>query len=91
MGSHDDPRPRGPSYDAETLATYFRPMDESLYDHPVAGSALRQLASSDAHIIAAVADVDRSQIRRALAKLPAERLKVATGIAKGLRAFRRVI
>lgn len=79
----------GPSYDQKTLDAYFQPMDAALFQHPVAGSALRRLAEADADIIAAVADVDRSQIRRALERSPAERLQAARAIAESLRGFRR--
>jgi hypothetical protein len=59
-----------PSYDEATLAQYFMPVAEALYDDPVVGETLRRLAADDLDIIAAVADVDRSLVREALARNP---------------------
>ena len=55
-----------PSYDDETLKAYFHPFSDALYDDPIVGPVLRRLAVEDPDIIAAVADVDRSQIRDAM-------------------------
>jgi hypothetical protein len=49
-----------------------------------------QLAVDDPDLIAAVADVDRSQIRDNLRRSPAERLQAAFSMAEALRGFRRV-
>ena len=66
-----------PSYDDETLAAYFYPMHPSLFEDPVRGAELRRLAVEDPDIIAAVADVDRTQVRDFLAKPPWQRLSEA--------------
>jgi hypothetical protein len=75
-----------PSYDDETLAGYFQPMSPELFDDPVVGPTLRRLAVEDPDIIAAVADVDRSQIRDAMQRTFEERLTFAVeswiGIAR---------
>jgi hypothetical protein len=69
-----------PSDDYETLAAYFYPLDPSLFEDPVCGAELRRLAVEDPDIIAAVADIDRTQIRDFLAKSPWERLDDALGL-----------
>ena len=78
-----------PSYDDETLAAYFMPLDGALFEDPIVGPVLDRLLREDPDIIAAVADVDRSQIRDALARTPGERLRVAFGRASTLRSVRR--
>jgi hypothetical protein len=78
-----------PSYDEATLAQYFMPMSEDLFDDPVAGPALRRLAADDPDLIAAVADVDRSQIRDCARQSPIERLRSASRRWNGLMRFRR--
>jgi hypothetical protein len=79
-----------PSYDEETLAAYFMPLDEAHRDHPVVGPVIERLAREDPDIIAAVADVDRSQIRDALERTPDERLRIAFGRAATLQSLTRV-
>jgi len=79
-----------PSYDDETLAAYFYPMQPSLFDDPVCGAELRRLAVEDPDIIAAVADVDRSQVRDFLAKSPWQRFDDAFGLFEMMTGFRRV-
>lgn len=79
-----------PSYDDETLAAYFYPMHPSLFDDPVAGPELRRLAVEDPDIIAAVADVDRGQIRDALERSPWEHFVGAVKNWNGLLRYRRV-
>jgi hypothetical protein len=79
-----------PSYDDETLAAYFHPPLEALFDDPVAGPELRRLAVEDPDVIAAVADVDRSQIRDNLKLSPWERLRDAMGRVETLTGFHRV-
>jgi hypothetical protein len=79
----------GPSYDEATLAQYFSPMNEELFDDPVAGPALRRLAADDPDLVAAVADVDRSQIRDCARQSPFERLRNASRRWNGLMRFRR--
>ena len=79
-----------PSYDDATLAAYFCPMDPALFDDPVGGPALRRLAADDPDIIAAVADVDRSQVRAFLAKSPWERMDDAFGLFELMTGFQRV-
>ena len=78
-----------PSYDDETLAAYFQPLGEALFDDPVVGPALRLLRDRDPDVLAAVADVDRSQIRDALARTPEEHLAWAVGRWNGLMRLRR--
>ncbi|UQA61982.1 hypothetical protein [Polyangium aurulentum] len=79
-----------PSYDEQTLAAYFQPIQAETWNDPVAGPALRCLAVEDPDIIAAVADVDRSQIRDCLSRTPWERLQRAMGMARVYAGFRRV-
>jgi hypothetical protein len=78
-----------PSYDDDTLAAFFQPILDALFQHPVAGPALRRLAVEDPDLIAAVADVDRSQIRDCLERTPEERLAWAVATWNGLAEFRR--
>lgn len=77
-----------PSYDDATLAEYFQPVSSELLDDPVVGPLLQRIAKEDPDIIAAVADVDRSQIRDALQLTPMERLQAATARWNMLRALR---
>lgn len=79
-----------PSYDAETLAGSFRALHAQIYADPVVGPALRHLVQVDPDIIAAVADVDRSQIRSCLQRSPMERLAVASALARTYARFKRV-
>jgi hypothetical protein len=79
-----------PSYDDQTLAAYFQPLRSELWDDPVVGPVLRRLAAEDPDLVAAVADVDRSQIRDNLDRTPAERLQTAFSLAEALSGFRRV-
>ncbi|MEZ4310898.1 MAG: hypothetical protein R3F14_22890 [Polyangiaceae bacterium] len=78
-----------PSYDDETLAAFFYPMHPSLFEDPVAGPELRRLAAEDPDILAAVADVDRTLIRDAMAVSPWERLVAAVAHWNGLARLRR--
>jgi hypothetical protein len=48
---------------------------------------LRRLAAEDPDLVAAVADVDRSQIRDNLDRTPAERLQAAFSLAETLSGF----
>lgn len=79
-----------PAYDDETLAAYFHPATDALFDDPVAGPALRRLAVEDPDIIAAVADVDRSQIRDNMAASPWNLLRAAVANWNGIAKLRRV-
>jgi hypothetical protein len=79
-----------PSYDDETLAAYFYPMHPSLFDDPVCGAELRRLAVEDPDLIAAVADVDRSQVRDAMEAPPWQHFLRAVANFNGLARFRRV-
>jgi hypothetical protein len=81
----------GPSYDEGTLAAYFHLASDDLFDDAVVGPALRRLAREDPDIMAAVADVDRSQIRDCLRLAPWERLCRALGMIETLTSFRRVV
>jgi hypothetical protein len=78
-----------PSYDEETLAGYFLPVHPALYEDPVIGPVLRALEAQDPDVVAAVADVDRSQVRDALALTPEERLARAVSRWNGLMRLRR--
>jgi hypothetical protein len=73
-----------PTYDPETLAAYFQPIADDLWEDPVLGPILRHLAATDPDVLAAVADVDRSQIRDALSLSPEQRLRQASAFAAGL-------
>jgi len=79
-----------PSYDKQTLAAYFQPVGDDLLADPVLGPVLRQLAETDPDLVAAVADVDRSQIREALALSPEERLRRAVALAGALEGYQHV-
>ena len=81
---------KGAPLDEATLAHLFRPLSRALFDDPVCGAALRRLAVEDPDLIAAVADVDRSQIRDCLEATPGERLRAAEADRNGLARFRRV-
>ncbi len=83
------PRMGRPSYDEATLAAYFQPLSEALFDDPVVGPTLRRLQAEDPDLIAAVADVDRSQIRDAMAQTSWERLELVVRSYNGLSRFRR--
>lgn len=78
-----------PSYDEATLAAYFQPVSRALYDDPAMGDLLRDLQAEDPDLLRAVADVDRSQIRRALTLPPRERLRQAEVRWKSLQRLRR--
>ena len=77
-----------PSYDEATLAAYFRPLSDDLADDPVVGAVIERLQREDPDLVAAVADVDRAQIRDALGRDPDERLRVALALASTLREMR---
>jgi hypothetical protein len=78
-----------PSYDEETLAAYFQPVHPEIWEDPIVGPVLQRLATDDPDIIAAVADVDRSQIRDCFLRTPQERLRIASAHWRGLARFRR--
>lgn len=79
-----------PSYDEQTLAEYFHLAQPAIFDDPVVGPTLRRLAAEDPDILAAVADVDRSQIRDCLERSPGERIRCAVENWIGIARFRRV-
>jgi hypothetical protein len=79
-----------PSYDNQTLAAYFQPVGDDLLADPVFGPVLRRLAETDPDLLAAVADVDRSQIRDALALSPEERFRRAFALAGALEGYQHV-
>jgi|GEM_PF-5146142 len=79
-----------PSYDAETLAGYFQPLHAAIWQDPIVGPVLRQLEVDDPDLIAAVADVDRSQIRDCLDWSPAQRLEFAASSWRALSRWRVV-
>ncbi len=80
-----------PSYDEETLGAYFHAASADLFEDAIVGPVLLRLAEDDPDILAAVADVDRSQIRDCLQLAPWERLCRALGAVDTLTAFRRVV
>ena len=67
-----------PSYDEKTLSAYFQPVSQELFEDPIIGDLLRRLASEDPDLVAAVADVDRSQLRDAASLSPLDRVRNAT-------------
>lgn len=77
------------SYDEATLAAYFYPSLSSIFDDAVAGPELRRLSIEDPDILAAVADVDRSQIRDCFERSPFDRLRIASSRWNGLARLRR--
>ena len=79
-----------PSYDAQTLAAYFQPVGDELWADPVLGPVLHHLAQTDPDVLAAVADVDRSQIRDALALTPEQRVRQAFALASTLDGYHHV-
>jgi hypothetical protein len=78
-----------PSYDEETLSAFFHAAADELFDDPLVGPVLRRLRAEDPDLLAAVADVDRSQIRDAMKQTPWERLELAVRRWNGLARFRR--
>ena len=81
----DDGRPLS----REPLGAYFHGPSPTIFDDPVCGAQLRLLAAQDPDILAAVADVDRSQIRDALDRTPGERLRFAVNNWIGIARLRR--
>ncbi|MBK9261458.1 MAG: hypothetical protein IPM54_16835 [Polyangiaceae bacterium] len=79
-----------PSYDERTLAAYFQPLDAIVWEDPLVRPVLESLAETDPDLLAAVADVDRSQIRQCLDRTPAERLATAAAHWRGLSRWRLV-
>jgi hypothetical protein len=77
-----------PSYDDATLAAYFRPLSDALFDDPTVGPGLRRLAVDDPDLLAAVADVDRSQIQDAMKQTSWERLVLAAETWRSLARWR---
>jgi hypothetical protein len=88
--SCDDRLVGAPSYDPETLAAYFQPVHPELFADPRFGQVLSQLRDEDPDVILAVADVDRSQIRDALDRTPAERLRACHRMAEAFQGMRVV-
>jgi hypothetical protein len=80
-------RPMKPTCDDEVLARYFGPVAVSLFDDPVMGPLLRALQADDPDVFAAIAEVDRSQIRANLALVPEARL---ARHARSLRTLSRL-
>jgi hypothetical protein len=77
-----------PSYDDATLAAYFQPLSRGLFDDPIVGPGLRRLAADDPDLLAAVADVDRSQIQDAMKQTSWERLLFAVETWRALARWR---
>lgn len=80
-----------PSYDAETLATYFHPILPETWEDPILGPVLRRLAEKAPEVIKAVADVDRSLIFDALSWSPDARLARALGMAAFIERTREAM
>jgi hypothetical protein len=78
-----------PSYDDATLNEYFSGISPALVDDPMLGPVLKRLAVEDPDILAAVADVDRSQIRDCAARSPRERLRAGAARWNGLARYRQ--
>ena len=81
---------QGVRHEPDDLGDWFQPVSEALMADPVAGPMLSQLAQDDPDLIAAVADVDRSQVRDMLALSPEQRLAHMSRIARTLEGYRRV-
>ena len=81
---------QGVSNERDDLSNWFQPVSETLMADPVAGPVLRKLAQDDPDLIAAVANVDRSQVRDMLALTPEQRLVHASRMARALEGYRRV-
>jgi hypothetical protein len=79
----------GRALDDRTLSWLFQPMSAELYDDPVCGAALRGLAREAPDVIAAVGDVDRTQIRDDLRRTPAERIRSVEASLNALAKYRR--
>ena len=79
-----------PTYDEATLAAYFQPLSRDLWEDPIVGAVLRELERTDPHLIEAVADVDRSQVRDALAMTADRRVSEASAVLDELYGWRRV-
>jgi hypothetical protein len=75
-------------YDDLTLAAYFHACDPTLYRDRWVGPVLRRLQAEDPDVIAAVRDVDRSQIRDCLSRTPFERLASIVANWNALARFR---
>jgi hypothetical protein len=69
------------------LRAYFQPVSDATMADPVIGPILRKLAVEDPDVLAAVEDVDRSQIRDMLALTPFQRLEAASRIARSLEGY----
>ncbi len=76
-----------PSYDDESLAAYCQPVGDELCADPTLGPLLRHLAQTDPDVLAAVADVDRSQIRHALELSPEHRIRQAFALTVALEGY----
>ncbi len=78
-----------PSYDAETLAHYFRPLAPETRADPKLAPLLDAIERDDPDLLLAVADVDRSLIHWALDLTPEERLAASTGRARAFEEIAR--
>lgn len=85
------PRMSAPSYDAETMAAYFKPVQRETWEDPAVGPVLRRLAEEVPDVIAAVADVDRSQIQESLLQSPERRLSAALKMAAFVERTRKAM
>jgi hypothetical protein len=83
------PTMSGSTYDRDTLAAYFRPLSVEFLSDPAMANLVRQFETMDPDVIAAIADVDRSLIRQALAQTPTERLQTMEQLANLLAKARR--
>lgn len=85
------PNMGAPSYDAETVAAYFHPIQPETWEDPIVGPVLRRLAQEAPYVIEAVRDVDRSLIFEALMQSPAVRFARARSMALFIEKTRRAL
>ncbi|KYF76081.1 hypothetical protein BE17_51105 [Sorangium cellulosum] len=78
-----------PSHPSTATAACSQPLQPGLWEDPDIGPVLRRLAVQDPDLIEAVADVDRSLIRLALAQAPLDRLRSSSNMMRTLMRFRR--
>jgi hypothetical protein len=81
----------GPTYDAKTLAAYFRPLHPDTWEDPIVGPVLRRLRRDAPEVIEAVADVDRSLVDDALTKTPDARMARALAMASFIERTREAM
>ncbi|MGK3986024.1 hypothetical protein WME99_23460 [Sorangium sp. So ce136] len=78
-----------PGHPTTATEACTQPLQPALWEDPDLGPVLRGLAVQDPDLIEAVADVDRSLIRLALAQAPLDRLRSSSNMMRTLMRFRR--